>query len=161
MKGLSIILLLLGLSSTVSAQSLPSVACDTLKAERVKYPSSLSSICTVSGDSRCPLGDMLNKAALKAGLGLARKDSGYFVTSPVGKVASDILMNSAKLGWDVFVDAENTARVNCGNTIGTITNRPYVSPIDITPPPPSDACEAKLEKLQYQIDHARCEIVWP
>lgn len=159
MKGLSVILLLLGMSSTGYAQSLPLKACEVLKRERAKYPISLRNVCLNSGQSNCPLGNMLNTAASESGLGLAFKNSGYWVTSPAGPIASDILMNSSKLGWDVFSDAENTARVNCGNTIGTITNRPYVSPVgSITPP---TTCETKLLELQHKIDNARCEIIWP
>jgi len=156
------ILPILLVASVANAQSLPSAACDTLRAERIKYPSSLSPVCSMAGDVRCPLGDMLNKAALKANLGMGGKSDGYFVTSPAGKVAADILMDSTKTGWDVFRDAENKAEVNCGNSIGKITNRPFVYPVPVGPvPPPGETCEQQKAKLQYQIDNAKCVIVWP
>lgn len=159
MRFLIVFLLMTG---TVYAQSLPSAACDTLRVERAKYPASLTSVCSVAGDNRCPLGDMLNKAALKANLGMAGKSDGYYVLSPAGKVASDILMDATKTGWDVFQDAENRAVVNCGNSIGKITNRPFVYPVPTSPePPPVSTCEQEKAKLQYQIDNAKCVIVWP
>jgi hypothetical protein len=157
MRFITIFLMMSGLAS---AQNLPSAACESLKQERAKYPTSLSSVCSVAGDIRCPLGNMLNTAALKAGLGMAGKDSGYWVSSPAGKVTADILMDLTKTGWDVFRDAENRAEVNCGNSIGKITNRPYVSPVGTTPVPPS-TCEQEKARLQYQIDNAKCVIVWP
>lgn len=144
---------------SILAQSLPEPVCKSLTEDRKKYPSSLTSLCNRAGQPECPLGIMLNNAALKGGLGLAGKETGYWVISPAGKVASDILMRPDKVGWDVFTDAENKARVNCGNSIGTITNRPFVAPVDTNPPP--NTCEEKLKELQYQIDNARCEIVWP
>lgn len=155
-KTLGIVLLF---ATVVRAQDLPAQACTDLKNERAKYPSSLSNLCKNPGQPECPLGTILNTVAFKNGLGLAGKDSGYYVISPAGKIASDILMNSAKLGWDVFTDSEGKAKVNCGGSFGTVTNRPYVGPVDSNNPP--SACEERVKQLQYQVDNAKCAIVWP
>lgn len=133
-------LLLVLIPGAVGAQQLPEAACRTLHQERAKHPANLLSICGEAGDARCPLGAMLNAAALAAGdgLGLSRKETGFFVTSPAGRVASDVLMLADGTYWDVFVAGEERAGVSCGSSHGRITDprRGWVAPVAAGDPAP-------------------------
>lgn len=141
---------------------LPEAVCKTLMTERGKYPADLTPVCRNEGDPNCPIGAILNATAWAhrdLGFGLSRKEAGFHVVSPVGRIASDILeRKSDLLMWDVFVDAGLTTRVNCGEDIGP-GSRPFVDPVDPQqgsppPPPPSD----DVDQLKAENVRLRTEI---
>jgi len=157
-------------ASLASAQALPSDVCQSLKEERAKYPSDISSVCTNSNDANCPLGYILNTVAWKYradGWGMSKKDYGYFVYSPAGPIASDILQRNNVM-WDVFINSSQQAIVTCNQFVGT-ASRPFVAPVpyDNPPePPPTDCEELKKEneelrkknlELQRQLDNVTCK----
>lgn len=153
---------LLLISSTASAQALPTLICNSLKTERAKYPADLTPLCNASNKPECPLGFMLNAVAWKYhidGYGMGKKETGYYVYSPAGPVASDLLQTSQWV-WDVFIAAESQARVNCGNAIGA-PSRPFVAPVDTSTPPDPNPCE-ELEKenaaLKVQNNNLKVEL---
>lgn len=124
-------------AAPVVAQPLPDVVCRDLKAERAKYPDeTFLPKCRDAGDPRCPLGDILNTVAYAhraEGWGLNAKTTGYFVISPAGRIASDILhFKPTNMLYDVFIDGSGKGEVSCeDHPIGPADNpsRPFVEPV--------------------------------
>lgn len=116
---------------------LPSAVCDTLKAERAQYGTPIS-----KGD----LGAVLNATAYAhrgLSMGLGGKTSGTRCSSLAGWIACDLLYRKSDgVGWDVIVDVEGSARVNCTASGVLIDNRPWIAPAHPgtgpTPPDPPD-----------------------
>jgi hypothetical protein len=125
------LLMTLSLTAPAAAQNLPAEICQDLKDARKPLPADLTKLCAAAGDPACPLGAMLNAVAFRhPGWGLSRKESGFFIASPAGKVASDILESKAdQLMYDVLRDGSGEAAVTCGATIGK-GGRPFVDPVD-------------------------------
>ncbi len=105
-----------------------------LQNERIKYPSSLASLCTNPTGlepASCPLGNILNTVAWNNatnGWGLSSKTSGHRCPSPAGEIACDILGHKpTNTIYDTFIDAENAA-TPMWNYIGTAP-RPWVAPV--------------------------------
>jgi hypothetical protein len=144
------ILITLLLSTSLYSQTLPNHICKALTYERSKYPPTFVGLCDVAGDNSCPLGFILNTVAWQfraEGWQLSRKDTGYYVISPAGPIASDILEKNQVM-WDVFVNAGTWSTVDCGWPIGA-SHRPSVDPVGIPedPCPDNTACETTVQQL--------------
>ena len=132
-----VVLACLLMPSVSAAQALPSAVCDAVRAEFAASPENLwPTRCRLEGDPACPLGEILNRVAWQFradGFGLSRKDFGYFVSSPAGPVASDILQRGTVI-WDVVT---SDWRVACGDGEDTLhvwdasyrASRPFVAPV--------------------------------
>jgi hypothetical protein len=117
------------------AQPLPAAVCASLEQGRRALP---------TPPSRTQLGELLNGTAAKhpgSQLGPSRKAQGNRCPSPVGPIACDVLMLEDGTYWDVIVDVEARARVNCGRSPGRITDerRRRVQPIRLEAPAPAPA----------------------
>lgn len=114
---------------------LPAAVCDTLTLERAKYGTPIA---------KSDLGKALNATAYahrSLTMGLGGKTGGTRCSSPAGSIACDLLFRKADgVGWDVIVDVEGSARVNCTAAGKLIDNRPWVAPVNPGPTPPPDPC---------------------
>lgn len=147
--------------SIANAQSLPTDVCNSLKEERAKYPSNFSDVCSQSGDEKCPLGYILNTVAWQYRTDrwvLSSKTSGYYVYSPAGSIASDILQQDGQM-WDVFLNAGTTSDVVCDQFLGA-ASRPPVNPVDPNVEPPPDCSELEKENklLKVQINNLTVDL---
>lgn len=131
---LTLVTALAVVAASPPGDALPAGVCTTLRAERAKYP-------TPPGAAN--VGALLNATAWThraLGLGVGRKTTGTRCPSPAGDITCDYLIRQSDMvGWDVLIDADGAASVTCTGSGVTITNRPWVAPVNPGIPGP-DPC---------------------